>query len=83
MRNITYENVSENPDTSARTVRFVLTDGDAGTSNAETETINVSAVNDDPTNAGSLPSDLTFLKDTARQARFEPDRLERCGCRIR
>ncbi len=49
MRNVTYENVSENPSTSSRTVRFVLTDGDGGTSNAATETINVTAVNDAPT----------------------------------
>ena len=64
MRNITYENVSENPSELTRTVRFELTDGDGGTSNAETEIINVSAVNDDPTNAGSLPTDLVFLQDT-------------------
>ena len=48
MQNITYKNVSQNPTTSARTVRFVLTDGDGGTSNVETETINVTAVNDKP-----------------------------------
>jgi hypothetical protein len=49
MRNITYDNVSEDPSESARTVRFVLTDGDGGTSNAVTETINVTAANDAPT----------------------------------
>jgi hypothetical protein len=48
MRNITYQNVSEDPNESARTVRFVLTDGDEGISNAATKTINVSAVNDAP-----------------------------------
>ena len=32
--------------TAARTVRFLLTDGDGGTSNTETETINLTAVND-------------------------------------
>ncbi|HIK91834.1 MAG TPA: tandem-95 repeat protein [Planctomycetes bacterium] len=46
VRNITYENVAEDPSTVSRTVRFVLTDGDGGTSNTETETINVAAVND-------------------------------------
>ncbi len=47
-RNITYANVSDAPSTAARTVRFVVTDGDGGTSNAVTETINVTAVNDAP-----------------------------------
>jgi hypothetical protein len=64
MRNITYENVSDNPSELTRTVRFELTDGDGGTSNAETEIITFAAVNDDPTNAGSLPTDLVFLEDT-------------------
>ena len=46
MRNITYANVSDDPFTAARTVRFVLTDGDGGTSTAATKTINVAAVVD-------------------------------------
>jgi len=50
MRNITFANVSENPVTAARTVRMVLTDGDGGVSNSETETINLAAVNDAPVN---------------------------------
>ncbi|MFV1965127.1 MAG: DUF4347 domain-containing protein [Pirellulaceae bacterium] len=58
MRNITYQNVSEDPLTAARTVRFVLTDGDGGTSNTETETINVTAINDDPV-AANDPGDYT------------------------
>ena len=41
MRNITYENVSPDPDTTPRTVRFVLTDGDGGTSNSAAKTINI------------------------------------------
>ncbi len=49
LRNITYENVSDTPDETARTVRFVLADGDGGTSAAVTETINITAVNDAPT----------------------------------
>jgi hypothetical protein len=48
MRNITFANVSDTPSTAARTVRFVLTDGDGGTSNAATKTINVVAANDAP-----------------------------------
>ncbi len=53
-RNITFDNVSEDPDETARTVRFVVTDGDTGTSTAVTETINVTGDNDDPVVA--LPS---------------------------
>ena len=48
MQNITFENVSDNPSTVPRTVRFALTDGDGGASNVLTETINVEAVNDGP-----------------------------------
>jgi len=48
---ITYENTNtDNPDTTARTIDFVLTDGDGGTSNTSTATINVTAVNDAPIN---------------------------------
>src|SRR5262249_50500550 len=47
-RNITFRNVSDNPSTSARTVRFVLTDGDGGTSTAATKTVNVAPVNAAP-----------------------------------
>ena len=50
LRNITYQNVSESPSTASRTVRFVLTDENAGTSNTATQTINVTAVNDVPVN---------------------------------
>ncbi len=62
LRNITYENVSENPDESARTVRFVLTDGDGGTSSAVSQTINVEAINDAPIN--SLPASVSSNEDT-------------------
>jgi len=48
LRSITYENVSPNPSTASRTVQFVLTDGDGGTSDPETETINVSPANTAP-----------------------------------
>ncbi len=63
MRNITFENVSEDPSTAPRTVQFVLTDGDGGTSNSVTELITVMAVNDDPYNAGSLPTDVVVAED--------------------
>ena len=49
VRNITFLTVTEDPSTFPRTVRFVVTDGDGGTSTAVTETINVTAINDAPT----------------------------------
>ncbi len=50
VRNITYQNTDiDNPTTGARTVRFVVTDGDGGTSAAVNATVTVSAVNDAPT----------------------------------
>ena len=48
LRHITYENVSEDPDPSTRTIRFVMTDGDGGTSTAVTKNVDVVAVNDAP-----------------------------------
>ncbi|MBK9947787.1 MAG: cadherin repeat domain-containing protein [Nitrospira sp.] len=50
MRNITYQNTdTDAPTTGARTVRFVLTDGDGGTSPNYDTAVTVSAVNDAPT----------------------------------
>jgi VCBS repeat-containing protein len=46
VRNLTYANVSDNPSLSPRTVEFVLTDGDGGTSTAATKTVNVVSNND-------------------------------------
>jgi hypothetical protein len=46
LQNLTYANVSEAPSTAARTVQFVMTDSDGGTSTAVTKTINVMAVDD-------------------------------------
>jgi len=49
VKNITYQNTDTNaPTTGARTVRFVLTDGDGGTSANYDTTVTVSAVNDAP-----------------------------------
>ena len=55
---------SENPTSGLRNLEVVLTDGDGGTSNIATASATFTAVNDDPTNAGSLPTDLVFLEDT-------------------
>ncbi len=63
LRNVTYENVSDNPETALRTVRFVLTDGDGGTSNAESKSITLTADNDDPSNTGALPADVIVTED--------------------
>jgi hypothetical protein len=61
VRNITYQNTDTNaPTTGARTVRFVLTDGDGGTSPNYNTTVTVSAVNDAPT-------DLSLLGDTVTE----------------
>jgi hypothetical protein len=48
VRNVTYRNVSEQPTTTPRTVTFVVSDGDGGTSAAANAAVNVSAVNDPP-----------------------------------
>ena len=62
IRSITYTNTSENPDTSTRTISFTVNDGDVD-SNTLTRDIEIEAINDDPTNDGSLPSDVTVIED--------------------
>ena len=47
-RNITYEDLPNDPDTSDRTVRFILHDGDGGTSDPVTQIISITLVNDAP-----------------------------------
>ncbi|MBV2104610.1 MAG: DUF4347 domain-containing protein, partial [Candidatus Thiodiazotropha sp. (ex Lucina aurantia)] len=72
VRNITYENTdTENPTTGARTVRFVLTDGDGGTSVDYDTTVTVSTVNDAPALAATAANDtLTENTDTTSGAVF-------------
>ncbi len=48
LRNVTFENVSDNPSTAPRTLRFIVTDGDGGTSGAALKNIVVIPVNDAP-----------------------------------
>ena len=55
VRNVTYRNVSDAPSTAARTARFVVTDGDGGTSGPVTRAIALAAVNDAPVLAGIEP----------------------------
>ncbi len=64
LRSITYTNTSDNPSTLTRTVSITVNDGDVN-SNTLTRDIALSSVNDDPTNAGSLPSDITVTEDVS------------------
>ncbi|MES9926148.1 MAG: FG-GAP-like repeat-containing protein, partial [Candidatus Thiodiazotropha endolucinida] len=72
VRNITYENTdTDDPTTGARTVRFVLTDGDGATSVDYDTTVTVSTVNDAPTLAATVANDtLTENTDTTSGAVF-------------
>jgi hypothetical protein len=54
VRNITFRNVSDAPSTNARSVRFRVSDGDGGTSNAASLTVNVNPANDPPVIGGTL-----------------------------
>ena len=70
LQQITYANSSDTPPASVQ-IDWTFDDGNTGaqgTGGALTATgsttVNITAVNDDPTNAGSLPTDLVFLQDT-------------------
>ena len=63
VRNVTYRNVSDNPSTAARTVRFVVTDGDGGTSAPVTRAIALTAVNDAPVLAGIEAAALAYTEN--------------------
>ena len=64
IRNVTYENTdTDNPTAGARTVRFVLTDGDGGGSGNHDTTVTVATVNDAPVN--QVPGAQTVAEDTA------------------
>ncbi|MEO1528387.1 MAG: cadherin-like domain-containing protein [Planctomycetota bacterium] len=62
-RRIAFRNVSENPSPDQRTITMQVTDGDGGTSTTDTRVMNVTPVNEDPTNAGSLPTDVSVTED--------------------
>lgn len=55
IRAVTYQNTSENPNTSTRTVSFTITDGTSN-SNTVTRNITVTAVNDAPTGGNETVS---------------------------
>lgn len=63
MRNILYENVSQNPDTAQRVVRMVVSNSDGDDSPSASRSINVSIINDVPT-LDPL-SDITGLDEDA------------------
>lgn len=72
--NIQFSNVSDNPSTTARLIRMVVTDGDGGTSNNGQNLLAVSAVNDsatislDPNNSGGGANDDGFAVTFAEGA---------------
>jgi hypothetical protein len=57
LRSVTYSNSSENPNTSNRTISFVVNDG-TDNSLAATKTVSVTAVNDAPTDLDLNPKTL-------------------------
>ncbi|MGB5465982.1 MAG: Ig-like domain-containing protein, partial [Sedimenticolaceae bacterium] len=69
---LAYNNTSENPQGAARVITLTSIKDDGGTANGGADTtaigiassVSIDTVNDDPTNAGSLPTDLSFLEDT-------------------
>ncbi|MEL0587155.1 MAG: tandem-95 repeat protein [Candidatus Thiodiazotropha sp. (ex. Lucinoma kazani)] len=63
LRGITYENASENPTAGDRTIDITPQDAGGLLGLTATSTITVAAVNDDPTNAGSLPTDISVTED--------------------
>lgn len=64
VRNITFSNVSDNPATATRTVRFVVSDG-ISSSTAVTKSLTLTAVNDEPT-LNTLPT-LTINEGAGQQ----------------
>ena len=65
-RNVTFQNVSEDPSTLTRTVAFRLTDGDGGASSIAATTIDVAAVNDAPvitSDGGGATASLTVAEN--------------------
>ncbi|WP_345530972.1 putative Ig domain-containing protein [Viridibacterium curvum] len=61
LRSITYQNTSDNPSTSTRTVTFTVNDG--STTGSNTRNISVSSVNDAPIN--SVPGSQSTNEDTS------------------
>jgi VCBS repeat-containing protein len=62
-RAVAFTNVSDAPSTAERTVQFVVTDGDGGTSNPVSATVNVSSVNDAPVLGAPASATLDFVEN--------------------
>ena len=62
LRTVTYDNTSDDPTTIMRSVSFTASDG-IGASTLVRSFITIVATNDDPTNAGTLPTDVTVIED--------------------
>uniref|UniRef100_A0A8J7CZN8 Putative Ig domain-containing protein n=1 Tax=Desmonostoc muscorum LEGE 12446 TaxID=1828758 RepID=A0A8J7CZN8_DESMC len=71
LRSITYNNSSDNPTTTPRTVSFLVNDGTAN-STAVTRNINITAVNDNPVVANPV-ADQTATTDTAFNFALPPN----------
>jgi hypothetical protein len=64
VRNVTYQNVSDNPVAGLRTIEFRVDDGNLGVSTPATRTVTLTAINDPPVN--TLPAGpLSTLEDTS------------------
>jgi hypothetical protein len=66
VRRISYENISEDPQTLPRTLRVVVNDGDGDSSTAVTKLVNVEAVNDAPT-VDAIANPTAILEDAVEQ----------------
>ncbi len=65
LRSLSYDNTSDNPDTTDRTVTVAVNDGTADSAPA-TAIVSVEAVNDDPTAANLPTGDLIALQGVAK-----------------
>ncbi|MCP4966486.1 MAG: hypothetical protein GY926_14805, partial [bacterium] len=63
--NLKFVPVANASGTSYDSFDFTVNDGTADSASSYTLTIDVTAVNDDPTNAGSLPSDIVVTEDVS------------------
>jgi hypothetical protein len=61
LRNITYENTSNNPSENQRSINFAITDGDGGSSSVEKTTVVVNSTNAAPVLSGA--NDLTSIDE--------------------
>ena len=67
LRSVTYENTSENPSTTLRTLSFQVSDG-ALSSNVATRDISITAVNDAPVQSGIEGTTLSYTENAAPTA---------------